>query len=198
MEMYRSLGVYRNSSISGRAGMQWHIRPGERCAWGLNSHRDHPPGSLDLEVVVQSREGNNEELWRNAASATLDKCLWPELGSTPAALRWCIRGLKRIPFIGGLAWEQAVRFALWVQLLLIFQRHEYRVWCGYLPVCWWWDARPWPETAPQWAQNLEWRSSEVMTTFSMLVARTLGQKLLGLSDGYPEYYVGANREGEKA
>lgn len=198
MEMYRSLGPYRNSSVSGRAGAQWQNRPGERCAWGLNSHREHPQGSPDLEVVVRSQAGNNEEMWRNWASATIDMRLWPELGTTPAPVRWFLRGLRGLPLVGGWAWERAVRFALWVQMLLIFRRHEYWVWCGYVPVCWWWSARPWPQMAPQWAQDVEWKSSETITRLAMLVARALGRNLLGLSDGYSEYYVGDSSKSEKA
>lgn len=52
--------------------------------------------------------------------------------------------------------------------------------------------------APQWAQDAEWKSSETITRLAMLVVRALGRNLLGLSDGYSEYYVGDSSKSEKA
>ncbi len=182
-ELYRSLGVYRNSTESGNAGMPWQNRPGERCTWFLNTHRDHPAGSPDLEVFVRSP--GNEEMWRNVISATLDQDLWPELSSTPLLLRLWLRMMRMIPFVGGRLWRVIVRCVLWVQLLLIFQRHEYWVWCGEIQICRYFHLPG--EMAPEWAQAFQWNSAIVLAKLSMRAAR-IGRPLLGLKGGYPEYF----------
>lgn len=182
MEFYRSLGVYRNSTLSGPFGMKWTNRLGERCTWRLNSHYERPAGSPDLEVFVRSP--GNEEMWRNVVSANLDQDLWPQLSSTPLLLRLWMRIVRMIPFIGERLCSWIVGCVLWVQLLLIFQRHNYWVWCGYVSVCQYFHAPG--EMAPEWAQQVEWNSARILTIISMRGAR-LGAPLLGLKDGYPEY-----------
>jgi len=182
VEYYRSLGVYRNSTIVGKWGMSLQNRPGERCTWFIDTHHDRPAGSPDLVVLVRSPD--NEEMWRNAVSATLDQDLWPQLSSTPQLVRIWMRMVRMMPFVGGRLWRHIIRCVLWVQLLLIYQRHEYWVWCGVIHVCQYFHEPG--EMAPEWAQNLEWKSAEILTRLSMRVAR-VGSPLLGLKDGYPEY-----------
>jgi len=185
VELYRSLGVYRNSTISGRAGMHWQNRPGERCTWFLNSHRDHPAGSPDLEAFVQSP--GNEEMWRNVVSCILDNDLWPELRTTPLLCRLWIRLVKMLPVVGTGLSSRIMRVVLWVQLLLIYKRHGYWVWCGHIPICKLWKISLRPDLPPQWAQDAQWKSADLLTKLSMNFAVLLSP-ILGLQDGYLEYY----------
>ncbi|PVH73433.1 hypothetical protein DL98DRAFT_607324 [Cadophora sp. DSE1049] len=184
VEFYRSLGVYRNSTEVGKWGMTWQNRPGERCTWFIDTHHDRPADSPELVVLIRSP--GNEEMWRNAISATLDQELWPQLNSTPVLLRLWIRMVKKIPFVGGRLWRCIIRCVLWLQLLLIYQRHEYWMWCGEIWICRFFHVPG--EMAPKWAQDLEWESAQILTRLSMRVARVL-RPFLGLEDGYPEYYA---------
>jgi len=89
-----------------------------------------------------------------------------------------------LPFVGGKLWRKITRFVLWFQLLLIFRRHEYWRWCGEIHICRYFHVPG--EMAPEWAQNLEWKSAPFFTRLSTRIARVAGV-LLGLKDGYPEY-----------
>lgn len=181
-EFYRSQGVYRSSTESGKYGMPWQMKPGERCTWFLNTHHVRPVGAPDMEVIVRS--AGNEDLWRNIVSATLDQNLWPELSSTPLLVRLLMRMVRMLPFVGGILWSKINRCILWFQLLLIFQRHEYWLWCGEIRICRYFHVPG--EMAPEWAQNLEWKSALFLTKISMRLARVAGF-LLGLKEGYTEY-----------
>lgn len=138
-----------------------------------------------MEVILRC-EGY-EELWRNVISATLDKDLWPELSSTPVAIRLWMKGLKAIPFIGHRLWKSTVEPVLKAQLLMIFERHKYMAWCGHVPITDWWPT-PLFEREPQWIQNVEWENVELCNKIATWAARVLSGTLLGLSDGYSEYH----------
>jgi hypothetical protein len=189
LQMYRSLGVYRNSTTRSITGMLWHNRPGERCTWHVDHDFTGPTDSPALEVSIYSSESNYEELWRNAVSATLDQQLWPELETTPRLIRWSLRRIRKLPFIGPQLWSRIIIFVQWLQLLLIFKKHEYYVWCGVVPFCtWWMRIFFFSRLAPAYVQYLEWQSSVWLNTLATMVAQLLGSTLLGLSDSYAEYY----------
>jgi hypothetical protein len=187
----QAIAVYGSSATKGASHSVREIKPGVRVSWQVDSHwyEYHDPpvtGWPDLEVSV--RGDGYEELWRNIVSATLDKDLWPELASTPVVTRMLMKGIKAIPLFGHRLWKIVVDHVLKVQLLMIFGRYEYVIWCGYIPLTDWW---PTPvlsdELAPEWVQKLEWRSAELFNKTATWAARMLGKTVLGLKDGYHEY-----------
>ncbi|ETS86462.1 hypothetical protein PFICI_00290 [Pestalotiopsis fici W106-1] len=196
-QIYRSTGVYANYTTSGIHGLSVKLRPGERCGWGFRSASSQVRNA-DLEVLIsQHLSKATEEAWRNIVSATLDAELWPELASTPLPLKVSLRLLRKTPFVGQRMWTRIVRAVLWMQILLICQRHELDIWLGELGICWFWAA--WRnEVAPEWAQSIEWNSAEWLTWLVMLVVGALGRGVLGLKDGYDEYYRGTGTNAASA
>ncbi|KAI1173915.1 hypothetical protein F4777DRAFT_417146 [Nemania sp. FL0916] len=179
----QSLGVYRNSSTTARAGFRYLLRPGERSYWRVNEHRPHKEGDPSLEVLVRSERG--AELWRNAVSATMDSALWPELATTPLMLRLMLRLLLAVPVVGPILRRACVEWALWVQLMAIYRRHEFWVWCGCVQFTWPWflDERP-----PEWVSDAEWRSAEILAKLTMGACWFIGIYALGMRDTYSEYF----------
>ncbi len=47
--------------------------------------------------------------------------------------------------------------------------------------------------APQWAQDAEWKTAELITACSVRIALVVG-RFLGLKDGYGEYYRATARD----
>jgi hypothetical protein len=174
---------------------------GTATPYGGSGDFSCPPGSShsirarDIHVwasrdpdqeLVSLLETDDEILYRNTSSATLDAPRFPSLWSTPLWVRMLHSLLAFSPAVQ----RRMVAKLLWVQLQMMYFAHDFGEHHGSIHAPFvYWITHPWRllEREPDWVFEVEWWSVFVISKATQRACYWAGRLFLGMKAEYPEY-----------
>jgi len=160
------------------AGTSIVIPPRDHHAWSAGKQES------DQELIVLL-ESEDEILYRNTSSATIDADRFPSLSSTPL---W-VKLLYSLLAFSPTAQRSMIARLLWIQLQIIYFAHDFCAYHGSVHApFFWFITHPFSlERPPNWIFNIEWWSVGVISNITQRACYWFGSLFLGMKAEYPEY-----------